>query len=111
VLERVLAPAQTMKPGAFRISTCSPLSIRVLRLALPARARTLDLAVSVAARGSPHVQLVLPEGRTVVARPSGRALRLRVALRRGEQYGARLVVTGSALAGWGPTVTVKLAAR
>jgi hypothetical protein len=111
VLERVVGPGQTMRPGAFRISTCSPLSIRVLRLALPARARSVDLAVSVAARGSPHVQLVLPDGRTVVARPAGGLLRLRAALRRGEQYGARLVVTGSALAGGGPTVTVKLATR
>jgi hypothetical protein len=109
VLDRVLAPAGTMRPGALRISACSPLSIRVLRLALPKGARKVDLAVSVAARGAPRVQLVLPDGRTVVARRTGRVLRLRAALRRGEEYSARLLVTGSALAGWGPTVTVRLA--
>jgi hypothetical protein len=105
----VLGARATIRPGQLRIAACNPLSIRVLRLSLPAKVRRVDLDVS----GANHarVQLVLAEGRTVVARPSGRSARLRVALRGGEQFGARLVVTGSALAGWSSGVSVRLVAR
>jgi hypothetical protein len=106
VLERVLAPRSTFRPGRLGLAACSPLSIRVLRLALPARARTVELRV--VGRGRPHIQLVLADGRTVVARPDGR---LRAVLRGGEQFGARLVVTGSARAASGRGSSVSLVAR
>ena len=111
VLDRVLGAAGTVKPGLSKVGTCSPLSIRVLRLALPARAKTVELALTAVGVSVPHVQLVLPEGRTIVARAVGRSARLKVTLRRGEQYGARLVLTGPALAGVGATAHVRLTAR
>jgi hypothetical protein len=106
VVERVLAPRATIRPGKVEFAVCSPLSIRVLRLALPGTARRIDLRV--AGSGRPHVQLVLADGRTVVAGPTGR---LRARLRGGEQLDARLVVTGRALTTWGRGATVSLAAR
>jgi hypothetical protein len=108
VLEHVLDAGPTIRPGKVEIAACSPLSIRVLRLSLPARASTVELEIT--GSGHPRVQLLLGEGRTVAARSTGRTTRLRVALRGGEQYGARLVVTGSALEGWGRGVSVRLRA-
>jgi hypothetical protein len=109
LLQRVLGPIGTMRAGDLEIAACSPLSIRVLRLALPAHVRRVELEVTGTGQSPPHVQLVLPEGRTIVARPAGRSARLRAALRGGEQFGARLVVTGRALAAWGGSATVHLA--
>jgi hypothetical protein len=62
----------------------------------------------VAGSGRPHVQLVLADGRTVVAGPTGR---LRARLRGGERLGARLVVTGRALATWGRAASMHVVAR
>ena len=110
VVERVLGAERTIRPGALQLPACSPLSIRVLGLSLPGRARTVELEVRGSGRAVPHVQLLLGNGRTVVARTSGRTARLRARLRAGEQYGARLVVTGSALAGWSPAAVIRLSA-
>jgi hypothetical protein len=98
VLERVLATAGRVRPGASSVGFCGPLSIRVLRLALPARARAVRVELTGTGTTLPHAQLVLPDGRVVVARAVGRSVRLRAVLRGGEQFGARLILTGRALA-------------
>ena len=111
LLERVLGTAGTVRPGEYRISTCSPMSIRVLRLSVPAATRIVDVEVNGVAGSTPHVQLVLPTGRTILARDTGRgSARLHAKLRPGEHAGVRLVVTGRALGSWASSAKVRLVA-
>ena len=101
----------TLRAGDRALGSFSPLSIPVLRLALPARATAITLELTGSGKWAPHAQLLLANGRIVTGRATGRSVRLRAALRGGEQFGARLLLTGRALASGSRAVTVSLAAR
>jgi hypothetical protein len=107
VLERVLAAAGRVRPGATSVGFCGPLSIRVLRLVLPPQARAVRVELTGTGTTLPHAQLMLPDGRVVVARTVGRTARLRAVLRGGERLGARLILTGRALARGGSAVKLR----
>ena len=104
VLERVLTETERVRPGERAVAFCAPLSIRPLRLVLPASARAVDIELTGAGKAPPHAQLILPAGRVVVARAAGRSARLRAVLRPGEWSGARLLLTGRVLSGQRPRV-------